>query len=81
MKLVNLSHIFNRPLYINPDYIVVVHHTTKLFASGEYKLEPYTEIVVASGGRGATSPSTTYDIKGDHMADILKAINEQGEIK
>ena len=81
MKLTNLSHIFKYPLHINPDYIVVVQNTKTLFASGEYKPEVYTEIVVASGGRGATSPSTIYSIGGDHLADILKAINEQEESK
>ena len=77
MKLVNLSHIFNKPLYINPDYIVVVEHTTHLFRGNDYKPTLYTEIVVASGGRGATSPATSYEIEGDHIADILEAIGAQ----
>ena len=77
MKLVDLSHIFNKPLYINPDYIVVVEHSTTLFSGNDYKPTLYTNIVVASGGRGATSPSTEYSIKGDHVADILKALGEQ----
>jgi hypothetical protein len=72
MKLVNLSRIFNYPLYINPEYIVVVHHT----APPVNRLG-VTTITVASGGRGATSPATSYDMNGDHVDAILKAIAEQ----
>ena len=66
MKLVDLSAVFGKTLYVNPDYIVAVEISRRLGDS--YNT---TTMTVRAGGRGAMSPATTYEVPGNRVADIV----------